>query len=245
MKYLTKDWFNKCRLLTLIAAIRPAKALNDKVSDTTYKKLYEIRLKEFIKEEKTSTVFDRKYATELFAHKISENERLLNFLPRETAGRLSDLKYIAIGYCSENEKVVLNEYFTKEMTSVETVAEYVNENNFSASGHLHKRIDFDDLTELSVCGLSISDDNISLSFEEFTIDVFLTEIIEMEEKHISVFDYDDPYSEMTVLHAVELYYDNEKATFELHCLFDNLDEYENSNLWYLTVECTDIVMNYD
>lgn len=246
MKVLTKEFMYRYRLIRLIGQLDIVSEIKGKATKEQYNYLLKERLKAFIENEKETAkylsynFFDKKYAEQIFSARTDFYGRILKYLPQELYDGLYDADLIKIKYCTEKDNTLLKSYYEKEVKRLEIIVASVREKNESAEWFLQKNIDFNFFAEEIIYGLKLNNNELTIDFDGCRLSIISAQIIEKEKECISNFELKNPYSEMTVLHAIELYYDKKSKKFELHLLLDNIDKFDLPNFWYLTVKCKDI-----
>ena len=239
MKILTKQWMQYDRQVILAGQTKAIDGLKDKATDELYNKVYNQKLEEFIQLEKTNPVyeetesgvkniFDENYAKRIFEARTQYNEALIKALPENTLKHIVNYKLLGLKHCSQKELLFLQTFYEKGLSEIEETAQKA------------RNIDFDFFTEEIVYGIKTENGNLLIKFDGCYLVVKNFSIIEKEQDGVCDFNIDDPYCGMTVLHAIELYYDENTYTFEFHLLLDNIDNLDIPAFWYLTVKCDDI-----
>ena len=135
---------------------------------------------------------------------------------------------------------LLQAFYQDGLKEVEELANKARKITDDSAKNLPQQIDFDLFTEEIVYKIKTEKDDLIIEFDGYIIRAKNITILEKEQECVEEFIIDDPYCGMTVLHAIELYYNEDENDFELHLLLDNIDNLDISTFWYLTVKCNNI-----
>lgn len=249
MKFLTKDYMRLLRLVKFIGQLKVISGIYKKATEEQYKNLYKKSWDNFFESEKENAsyfgycFFDKEYAKQAFIKRIEFCGDLLKLLPENTFNLLEDVELIKIQYCSEKDYAVLKSFYKEELRGLETIAASVREKNETAMWYVKNSVDFDFFTEEIVYDIKSEEKTLTVDFEGCRLTASDITVLERERERICKFNLTDPYCEMTVLHATEVYYNEKEKNFELHLLLDNVDKYDIPHYWNLTVKCGDIKVN--
>lgn len=251
MKILTKEWIKYNRQVILVGQVKKIEGINAPISFDVYNKLYKEKQDEFIELEKTNPVydknetgfkrdFDEEYAKRLFEARTENNEELIRAMPKDVLNHIQNVKLLGLKYCLPKEAPFLQAFYKDGLKKVEKLADKVRKITDDSARNLPQQIDFDLFTEEIVYAIKTDKDNLIIEFDGYLIRAKNIMILEKEQEGAEKFIIDDPYCGMTVLHAIELYYNEVDNDFELHLLLDNIDNLDVPNYWYMTVKCKDI-----
>ena len=251
MKILTKEWMKYNRQVILTGQTKKIKERTTLTQFDLYNKLYKEKQDEFIELERSNPVYDenetgvkrdfnKEYAKRLFKARIENNEELIREMPETVLSHIQNVKLLALKYCLPNEEPFLQSFYEKGLSEIEETTQKARNITEDSAQYLRQNIDFDFFTEEIVYGIKNENGNLLIKFDGCYLVVKNFSIIEKEQDGVCDFNIDDPYCGMTVLHAIELYYDENTYTFEFHLLLDNIDSLDIPTFWYLTVKCDDI-----
>lgn len=251
MKILTKQWMQYNRQVILAGQTKEIKSFNDTKIFDLYNKLYKEKQDEFIALEKSNPVydenetgikrpFDENYAKRLFDARIKYNEELIKTMPENILSHIKNYKLLSLKYCSPKEMLFLQSFYEKGIKEVEELADKARQITEESAKNLPQQVDFDLFTEEIVYSIKTEKNDLIIEFDGYLIRAKSISFLEREHKSIPKFVFDDPYCGMTVLHAVELYYNENNNDFELHLLLDNINNLDMPTFWYLTIKCDDI-----
>ena len=251
MKILTKEWMKYNRQVILAGQVKKVEGIKTPLAFDIYNKLYKEKQDEFIELEKANPVydenetgvkrdFDEEYAKRLFKARMENNEKLIREMPKGVLNHIQNIKLLGLKYCLPQEAPFLQSFYKDGLKEVERLADKARKTTDDSARNLPQQIDFDLFTEEIVYEIKTEKDDLIIEFDGYLIRAKIITILEKEQEGAEKFIIDDPYCGMTVLHAVELYYNKNYNDFELHLLLDNIDNLDISNFWYMTVKCKDI-----
>ena len=251
MKILTKEWMKYNRQVILAGQVKKLEGIKTSIMFDLYNKLYKGKQDEFIELERTNPAydendagikrdFDEEYAKRLFEARTKNNEELIRTLPENVLSHIQNVKLLGLKYCLPKEIPLLQAFYQDGLKEVEELANKARKITDDSAKNLPQQIDFDLFTEEIVYKIKTEKDDLIIEFEGYLIRAKNITILEKEQECVEEFIIDDPYCGMTVLHAIELYYNEDENDFELHLLLDNIDNLDISTFWYLTVKCNNI-----
>ena len=242
MKFLTKEFCRKARLLSLcdsVAVLAEAEVKNDELFDRLYKNLYSSFLKAETPDPNLGySSFEKNIVENIFKNRLNEIIKLTKLLPAEILNEIADVRVFALGFVSKKVKDKLLEYKKENLQQHLQTIEKVEKENLNNAKNLPKDIDILEFNEILIRSFSKHRNDYVLTLDGQKIKLYSAEITEKEFKNVRTINLNIPHSGYCIIVYTELYYEN--GFYELHLLLDNRDEYETQNLCYLTVKCKDI-----
>ena len=251
MKILTKEWMKYNRQVILAGQVKKVEGIKTPLAFDVYNKLYKEKQDEFIELEKANPVydenetgvkrdFDEEYAKKLFEARTKNNEELIRTMPKYVLSHMQNVKLLGLKYCLPQEAPFLQSFYEQGIKEIEELSDKARKITDDSAKNLPQQIDFDLFTEEIVYAIKTDKNDLIIEFDGYLIRAKNITILEKEQEDAENFTFDNPYCGMTVLHAIELYYNEDDNDFELHLLLDNIDKFDISNFWYMTVKCKDI-----
>lgn len=184
--------------------------------------------------------FDERTVKITFDEKIKARLALCSELPQDILNEIADLRLFALGYCSRKVKKMLQDYSIPLIKKYRKVLKHATKMNKSRERVLSAPIDINEFPDRIVKCLHKKDGDLYIDFEYEGILRFVNgKIIQRESEIIYQWNPDIPYSGMTRVIFAELHHADNKV--ELHFILQNLDFYDRTTWWYLTIKADDII----
>lgn len=189
---------------------------------------------------KTVYEFNEEICKQQFEEQI--NARIENYkrLPREILEKIADIRVFSLGYASAEVKRLLRGYCAELRREVRTIKEKAYKETDEAERLLSKKIGLNELEDFLIMSLEEKNGDLYLKNE---YDSYLLikdgKIIEGKDKTIYPYDEEKPNYPWSRVLATELHRVDGK--FELHFLVENSNEIDKVDLWYLTLQGSDII----
>ena len=183
--------------------------------------------------------FDQQLCERQFAEEMKQNEELYKNLPKEILNKIADIRVFALGYTTEEVKKLLKPYCAKLQRLCRETKNKAFANTDKAEASLSEKLNLNKYYETFLMDISEKNGDIYLNFDYG--DILLIKkgkIIEGAGHKLYPFDIDAPNSGWSIIIAAELHRVNEY--FELHFMVSNNNEFNQNDLWYLTLRGNNI-----
>lgn len=179
-------------------------------------------------------VFDKAVSEKRFEVAFKRKVELLKSLPKTILLNVADIRVLALGYASSTVKARLKPFCEKLSDNCMQIKDEVISKIEKVESYLSKRVYLNELFESLLTEVIEEDGNVILSFHDGDRLIIKDGIItERDSQIVFPFNEDDPNSGWTKVLSVEL--DRVEGKFEVSFLFENLNMYDESELWYLTI----------
>lgn len=249
MKYLTKEWremYDRILLANNVKSFGSKECLTDYAYETLYKSMCEKSKKEFINEfrndprfESGSLSWSDKYAEENYEAYLENRQKVIDSFPEELKNKLENFKCILLGYCTNEEKIILHNYAREWVKEYEMLGKLAINETDEASDYLPEFIELDDYKEEFIYNIEEENNDIIINFGTDVLRLVNAQVIRNDNYEIKPWNEDDPHSEWTRVVGLELH-TLENNEFEIDFLLENRDDFERTDFWYFEVKCENI-----
>lgn len=200
----------------------------------SYKRMYRERI-----EKNIFFRFDEDKAKKRFDEDMSQKDRLCRNLPPHIKDRICDMRLFALGYASAEVKRLLKPYCAELRSQCAKAKKLADIETENAENYLPHDLNLNDFVDLCLVSIQNAYGNLYLKFN--SCEILIIENAKIKEREsLSVYPYDSeiPNSAWSRVLAAELH--RIKRNFEIHFMIQNLKENNECEIWYLTVQGTNI-----
>ena len=183
--------------------------------------------------------FDKELCKRKFAERTDAHIRLYSRLPKDILDNVADIRVLALGYASTQVRREVRKYCAVLKHIVQKIKENAFAETEKAESYLTQKFNFNEYDDYLILGLEEKDGDIYLKGERNSLLITNGKILEGKGHTIYVYDDEKLNSAWSRIVAAELRRVNDK--FELHFLVLNCNEPEEDDIWYLTIQGTDIL----
>ena len=240
MKYLTKKWANKCRLVEFVSNLKGYDVLpNEKMLLSKSKQEFKKQIswdKELLKVAKNTDLLDN-----LHQARINNNEKLLKILPINVLETIKNKNALSLGFVSNEDRCILTAYAQSLLKEIKLKSRKAQRLNQIAIDYLPKEIDFDPIVGELAIKEYVKGKDFFISIGDFTSKIENYSVKNRDKFIINKWEEYNPLSLWTSVYTVELQkcVDN---LFEISLLFLDGDKYDNVRLWEMTYCGTNITI---
>lgn len=184
--------------------------------------------------------FDEKLCAEQFEERNRWLTSVYHQFPQEILDKIADIRVFVLGYASAEVKRSLRPYCAKlKKTVKETKNKAYSETN-EAENYLTQELGLNEYDGCLLTGIEERSGTIYLKGEENDCLIIKDgKILEGKDRIIYPYDASKPNCPWSRVVYAELHRISDK--FELHFLVENSNAIGKTDLWYLTIGCTDII----
>ena len=239
MNYLTKKWIEDFLFLKEFFNLKDAD-LHKETIKRIKSKSKKVFFDNINKNEEFAKLFLKiKSKSNLYIKKLENRLKILSHLPEQIRNNIKRADWIKYGFICEEDRTFLSMFANKLLQKIEKKADKANELTEKAQCHLKEYTALNDFCFEIIEETVAERENFIICFDRKKICVENYRIVLDDKLNFNKFDYHFPFSPRTVLYATELYYIQDNF-YELHLLLENVDKYQNTDFWYLTLQGTNI-----
>lgn len=239
MKILTKKWAKKNDLLRLIHSLKEYNANSKRYKDIKIKSKKDYLTEMKSDEDLFKVAQQLKIVDKLYKAEVRKNKITISSLPKDVYSKINNLKALALGYVSTEDKNLLNDYAKKLLVEIEEKVNMANNITEISEDYLQEEFVLDNFVGELVYEEYVDGSNYFIKIGDYNICIENFEIIKRENFEINKWEENNPISLWTALYSAELHFILPNY-FELHLLLVDGDKYANQKYWYFTLKGTNV-----
>lgn len=187
---------------------------------------------------KTVYPFNEEHSKQKFAANQNRFIEIYGNLPQEILDKIADIRVFALGYASAEVKRLLRPYCAGVRKKVQQIRETAYAETDEAERSLKEPIGLNDFEEFLIMKIEEKNGDVFIEGEDDVLVIRNGVITEGKEKPIFPYNREIPDCAWSQVLTAELH--REDDTYELGFLVSNLNENNESDVWYFTVRGTDV-----